>query len=820
MRSSTQESHVCSRNLSTSDKRMTKLQRHEALLVVLSLVTLAAMTSWLQFVGILVGLLALGLRFRCFETEVDDPAKDPNVDAVKDIPPEISQCSKNALGLAMLQIRDELDLSNHISFNSSTPITFENDLFQGQALFLVKTNPPSDRWRHLFDGRRRTLWLHVQGRFKLQPRGTIYLGGELPRSVSVGLFARSVVTFIMGLIQRVLRGAHFGFGTSTELPHCVFSLYQGVDELIVTPPGATPPPLGQSSYGEDHGARQKRRQTPLGHEEFQVGATYTFHFYTMYIDLPQWTVVNLPGMSNIPLSTFIDSQPMNLVSYALDGPKHENSAKDYLFSFSIRFDTSPTSSSKNEASAARACLPFWIEALHGTARRVLYLALSSDAWHVVPARRLSKSIRIHVHNTSKLARYDVIEQQRRMVQAQVDPHQVHQLMEPFKWPALPASALGITVGTAHRRHMILQQQVFRALTSTSLRQEYLVLTTDSILFYRTRSKTPCESILRRNVMDAKAWQLPGTTLESSFSFGIAIETPLQVVYVCFPSSLIQHVWLQHLRPSSSQTCQIWSQSNYNLTSPARPVVLNTRRLFPSDGAPIESPHQAIATSIQAIHQWNASDPKELEGRELTNFHDAVSALRFVDLAKLSTHEDKLSFYLNLHNCLRWHAEMYLPPSAQSFAAYCVGVQELTLTLADIDQGLLRSSSSSPKFKALELFALTTVDFRAAFGLQVASDSIPLFEPTRVHDQLNMVCSQFLNATVSVDMNQRLIRMPDLCYNYRYDFSARGSAVDCIRKILGFVNDTLGRDIEALLDGDAINVTYLDATRIRITLEGR
>ncbi|RHZ10243.1 hypothetical protein DYB31_008561, partial [Aphanomyces astaci] len=209
------------------------------------------------------------------------------------------------VGLEHLRVIDEGSATNRgIAINSATPVPFENDFFQGHVYFLVKTTPPNATWQHLFVGRKRNFWIQVQGKFKRPPRGTIFMGGELPRSVSVGFLARSLARLVSSMMRRLLGTTHVGFGDDEERPHCVFPLFQSVDEMVVTPVGAMPPMLGQAQFGETLVAQQRRKATPLGGETIHVDATYTFQFHTMYADLAKWTIVNVPGMQDVPLRTF------------------------------------------------------------------------------------------------------------------------------------------------------------------------------------------------------------------------------------------------------------------------------------------------------------------------------------------------------------------------------------------------------------------------------------------------------------------------------------------------------------------------------------
>nr|CCA18149.1 conserved hypothetical protein [Albugo laibachii Nc14] len=238
-----------------------------------------------------------------------------------------------------------------VRINSREPVRFENELFVGKAFLFVRTKPENPLWAHLFRGRRRMFWIQVQGKFKKEPRGAVFLGGELPSRISLGILTKSVALMVLGIIKKLVGKIHYSFGDSKdqELPHVAFPLYQTVDQFICTPEGQVAPQLGVEDIQETEQARKLRKSVLVGQEAFQVGPTYTFHFHTMYVDLLHWKTVNIPGINDMKLSTFFDSSPLRLVAYDVEfdsnvprsgGGKHLKFNKRYLFCFEMHFDSS------------------------------------------------------------------------------------------------------------------------------------------------------------------------------------------------------------------------------------------------------------------------------------------------------------------------------------------------------------------------------------------------------------------------------------------------------------------------------------------------
>ena len=62
--------------------------------------------------------------------------------------------------------------------NLRTGMPFETEIFKGTALLLVRTNPIDSHYRVFFHGTKREFEVQVQGKFKRQPDGEIYVGAE------------------------------------------------------------------------------------------------------------------------------------------------------------------------------------------------------------------------------------------------------------------------------------------------------------------------------------------------------------------------------------------------------------------------------------------------------------------------------------------------------------------------------------------------------------------------------------------------------------------------------------------------------------------
>ncbi|KAF0690452.1 Aste57867_18184 [Aphanomyces stellatus] len=237
---------------------------------------------------------------------------------------------------------------NTIVPNSDVPIPFENENFKGQILLLLRTEPRAAKWSNLFVGRRRSFWIQLQGQFKKAPQGQVYIGGEVPKKLQLGVITRSFCTILLGVLNMLVVGLHYSLGLTSpgdvervedeELGHICFPLHSSVDEFVCSPAGTTPPPLGQDSFGESAAARAERKAAKTLYQ-YNTDDTYTFSFFSFYIDFVAWKLVHVPGLPTINLERFWHTMPLRIVSYSVAAeqgteqrhkkPTHTQQDKEY-----------------------------------------------------------------------------------------------------------------------------------------------------------------------------------------------------------------------------------------------------------------------------------------------------------------------------------------------------------------------------------------------------------------------------------------------------------------------------------------------------------
>eukprot|EP01041_Mallomonas_annulata_P006775 gene6775-13729_t len=226
--------------------------------------------------------------------------------------------------------------------NNRKPIPFETDIFKGSALLLVRTNPIDMHYRSFFEGKA-TFEVQVQGKFKRVPTGEIFVGADVTNKIELGIITRSFCRAILSFVGTMAQEIHYSFGDNPnavnyEIPHLVAPLFKSMDRCIVTPAGQEPPPMGIPFY-EELEARRRRMKTKLTNDwKIDTTSTYTFSVNTFNIDLCSWTVVGIPMLKPMDLSTFIGDSTLRLIGYelpaadAMEFPdKHPLKKLNYVF---------------------------------------------------------------------------------------------------------------------------------------------------------------------------------------------------------------------------------------------------------------------------------------------------------------------------------------------------------------------------------------------------------------------------------------------------------------------------------------------------------
>lgn len=232
--------------------------------------------------------------------------------------------------------------------NTRSPIPFSCDTCEGEMVLMLRTPggvlDPHYLWA--FAHKKRYFELHCQLRLKVEPRSVLYLGGEVPQKMNLGVMTGMACYALLSIIRKLAPTGHFSLGgsagsscsgggaTEGELPHIVFPLWHAADRMVITKPGEPAPVIGQGPLPESNEAREARfKDQSLGRGVFKLGDTITFSFHSAYMDLVEWKVRGLGRDQS--LSMFWDTMPLRVVLYELPAPcqsrKHANLSYYLLF---------------------------------------------------------------------------------------------------------------------------------------------------------------------------------------------------------------------------------------------------------------------------------------------------------------------------------------------------------------------------------------------------------------------------------------------------------------------------------------------------------
>lgn len=207
---------------------------------------------------------------------------------------------------------------------------FENAHVKGQTIIALRVKNDEDpAYASYFDGKSRRFEIKFQLTFQSAPRGILYLGGEVPGDMQLGVVTKGLCRGILSILRKVSSGMNYSFGKGLdgpedqkELPHISFPVFVGATTLKLTKAGEKVPNIDdeiEESHEELKSRKKNGQQVTI-----EAGDTLTFSVHSMYLDVVEWKVTNLGALGNIDLSLFWDTMPLHLILYDVpeDAGKH------------------------------------------------------------------------------------------------------------------------------------------------------------------------------------------------------------------------------------------------------------------------------------------------------------------------------------------------------------------------------------------------------------------------------------------------------------------------------------------------------------------
>jgi hypothetical protein len=241
-----------------------------------------------------------------------------------------------------------------LPLNAQEPVDFETELFKGKVLVIVRPNHPEKEdpyWNErIFAQKRRRIIIQIQGKFQYLPQGVVYAGAEITELMKLGLVTKGLSKILLTLLQGFYQNLHHSFGDNEELAHIVAPADQFFQRIVVTKPGEIPPAMDTGEFEEKSSMQQPLNQqqpfknatnttaTAIG--PWNTSDTYSFSFYSMYIDLPTWQLVGLPASGDLSLKTFWRNAALRICMYektSKDCKKHIQKFINYAFVVQAKF---------------------------------------------------------------------------------------------------------------------------------------------------------------------------------------------------------------------------------------------------------------------------------------------------------------------------------------------------------------------------------------------------------------------------------------------------------------------------------------------------
>ncbi|MGK3733945.1 MAG: hypothetical protein ACI8RD_002061 [Bacillariaceae sp.] len=227
-----------------------------------------------------------------------------------------------------------------ISCNDSTPFHISNEWFEMDMLVLIRTpdtddtdavrgTAANDRVSDYMRNKQRRFEFQYQVKLKKDPVGKqLYFSCELDDPIKMGIITKAFVSAAMAFVKKTNPTFHYNITGSKnktsdgkyENPHMSFTVEGGLDRLVVTKPGETPPELG-SVIHEDPESIKKRKSGIL--TNWNTEDTYTLALWSSYVDFLEWQCLNLPGIKPFGLASVLGTQCVNLTMYLIDEDRKE-----------------------------------------------------------------------------------------------------------------------------------------------------------------------------------------------------------------------------------------------------------------------------------------------------------------------------------------------------------------------------------------------------------------------------------------------------------------------------------------------------------------
>ncbi|KAL7564616.1 hypothetical protein ACA910_017957 [Epithemia clementina (nom. ined.)] len=230
-----------------------------------------------------------------------------------------------------------VDRAASFPLNTLEAQDFETELFKGKILLylmpataaaqpndslphVVAPQPTEEQHHHPQQQQQYRILIQLQGQFKRQPKGMVYMGGEILHPMEMGPWTRRLANVLLRIVQGICPGVVSSYGSHEErddgsyadLPRIAVPAHWGFRRVHVTPAGQVPPPMSPWEPFEENQSHRYHHHRSTTDWVWNTHDTYSLSFYTRFLHLAEWSIL-FPTTTH--LSTFWGKSPLRLVMY-------------------------------------------------------------------------------------------------------------------------------------------------------------------------------------------------------------------------------------------------------------------------------------------------------------------------------------------------------------------------------------------------------------------------------------------------------------------------------------------------------------------------
>jgi hypothetical protein len=242
-------------------------------------------------------------------------------------------------------------------YPNGKPFPIVNEFFEGHAMCMFRTSDADSKTEpedtggtalndivsNHFRPKRRRFEIQLQGKFKKTPESPIFFVNSLDGPIEMGVIQRTFVKAALRFVKAKNPGFTYnlaGFDEYSkeeikegkyEKPYLAFPFESSLNKIVVSKQNETPPSLGVD-------ITSKTPQPKAKDLSYNTEDTYTFAFWSTYIDFITWRIMNLPALRPFDISSVNSSQPFTMELYTLKSStngRHLQCDKQPFISFEL-----------------------------------------------------------------------------------------------------------------------------------------------------------------------------------------------------------------------------------------------------------------------------------------------------------------------------------------------------------------------------------------------------------------------------------------------------------------------------------------------------